>query len=165
MSSYWTREQWRNLVFSPMRASLAQARVPKVAPWNLRELSLRRRAPVLSENLTHSGEEVSPKRGTWRPCSYFSSSRLSERSSPEWENLLAWARPSAWARFGQECAQDLFSSLFLGVCYMFWLDCDVKAWNEWICMYWMVYGLVLISLTWSWHVTCMGCLHPDTLKS
>jgi len=36
----YTREQLRTLIFSPRRVSLAQARVPEVSPWSLRELSL-----------------------------------------------------------------------------------------------------------------------------
>ena len=60
----------------------------------LRELSLRRRALVLSESPSHLGEEVSPKwESATTPLFPSSSPRLGERSSPERENPLAWARP------------------------------------------------------------------------
>ncbi|QCD83184.1 hypothetical protein DEO72_LG2g3527 [Vigna unguiculata] len=57
-------------------------------PCCLRELSLRRRAPILSESLYCSDEEVSPKReNAQATVPLFSSSRLGEKSSPERETL------------------------------------------------------------------------------
>jgi len=54
----------------------------------LRELSIRRRAPVLSESPSRSDEEVSPKReDTESIVPLFSSPRLGERSSLEQETL------------------------------------------------------------------------------
>ena len=122
----------------------------------LRELSLRRRAPVLSEKPSRSGEEVSPKReNATTPLFHFSSSRLGERSSLEWENHLAWARPFSlsenWARI---CSCSVFFFV-LGCLPHVWLNKYVKAWNGWSCMYWMVYGLELISLAWLWYRTWM----------
>jgi len=58
----------------------------------LRKLSLRRWAPILSEKPSHSGEEVSFKRENAKaPLFHFSSSRLSEKSSPE-RKELAWVK-------------------------------------------------------------------------
>ncbi|QCE10790.1 hypothetical protein DEO72_LG10g2022 [Vigna unguiculata] len=57
-------------------------------PKLLLELSLRRRAPVLSEKSSRSVEEVSPKRENAKtPLFHCSSSHLGEKGSPERENL------------------------------------------------------------------------------
>ena len=120
------------------------------SPWNLR------RAPVLSESPSRSSKEVSPKRTRAKShYSHFSSFRLCERSSFEREDPLAWAGPFSlsenWARM---CLGVVFSSV-LGWLSHVWLDYYVKAWIEWFCMYWMVYGLKLMSLVWSWYGTWM----------
>jgi len=53
--------QWWDLLLSPKREWLAQARLVG-ADQGMHELSLRRRALVLSEPLSRSGERCSPKR-------------------------------------------------------------------------------------------------------
>ena len=94
-------------------------------------------------------------------------SRLSERTrrplfplfkfSPR-RKELAWARPFSlsenWVRM---CSGPVCFSV-LGCLPHVWLDYYVKAWNEWFCMYWMVCGMELMRLAWSWHVTWMGWL-------
>jgi len=106
-----------------------------------------------------SGEEVSPKRdNATMPLFHFSSSCLGESSSLERENPLAWAKPFSlsenWVRM---CPGPGFFSILRCFPHV-WLNYYVKAWNGWFCKYWMVYGLKLMSLTWSWHVTWMGWL-------
>ena len=51
-----------DLIISPKQVELAKARVLENPYQVLRELSLKRRALVLSERPSRSGEEVSPKR-------------------------------------------------------------------------------------------------------
>ena len=77
--------------------------------------------------------------------------------SPTWKEP-AWARPfslsESWAR---KCLDPVFFFVF-GCLPHVWLDCYVKAWDEWICMSKMVYGLWMMSLAWSWRVMSMGWL-------
>ena len=94
------------------------------------------------------------------PPFLFSSSCLGDRSSPERENPLISARPvSLSEKLGLD--ENVFSSVFtqlLDVCHMFGLITLLKhelgdyVWAK------MVHGLWWISLTWSWHVTCMEWL-------
>jgi len=88
------REQWRR---SDNLAQASGARLSesiRKPSQELRELSLRRRAPVLSERPSHSGKEVSPKwENATTPLFLFLSSRLGERNSPKRETHLTWARP------------------------------------------------------------------------
>jgi len=82
-----------SLVFLPgVFAQASKSRPSKStrsAPWDLRELSLKRQAPVLSESPSRSSEEVSPKGENVKvPLFHCSSSRLGERSSLD-RGLLA----------------------------------------------------------------------------
>jgi len=49
------------LVFSPKRARFAQARIAESSPWCCSSISLRRPKLVLSDALSRSGENGSPK--------------------------------------------------------------------------------------------------------
>ena len=76
---------------------------------------------------------------TRRPYSHFSSSRLGEKSSPNREN------PLAWARTGRECAHVLFSPLFLDDCHMFgWITMLKHELSDFACIEW--------SMSWRWWV-------------
>ncbi|QCD83287.1 hypothetical protein DEO72_LG2g3631 [Vigna unguiculata] len=55
-------KQWRDLLFSPKRDRLAQARLTGTYQGDTHELSLRRSALFLSEALSRSSERRSPKR-------------------------------------------------------------------------------------------------------
>jgi len=55
-------KQWRDLLFSPKRDRLAQARLTGADQGDAHELSLKRSALVLSEPLSRSSERCSPKR-------------------------------------------------------------------------------------------------------
>jgi len=55
-------KQWGRLVFSPKRACFAQARIAESLPWCCSSISLRRPKLVLSDALSRSGENGSPKR-------------------------------------------------------------------------------------------------------
>jgi len=104
-------------------------------------------------------EAISPKWENARvPLFPFSSSRLGKRSSLERENPLAWARPFSLSENWARMRQILFSSLFLYVCPMFGWITLLKYEMSGFCMYWMVYGLKLMSWVWSWHVKWLGWL-------
>jgi len=153
------REQWRK---SGILAQASDSRLSESIrnpPRCLRELSLRWWASVFSEKPSRSGKEVSPKReNATTPLFHSPSSRLSERSSYERGNPLAWARPFSLSKnWPRMCPSLVFFSV-IGCLPHVWLDYYDKAWNEWFFMYWMVYGLELMSLAWSWHVTWIGWL-------
>jgi len=54
-------KQWRDLLFSPKRDRLAQARLTGTDQGDTHELSVKRSALVISEALSCSGERCSPK--------------------------------------------------------------------------------------------------------
>jgi len=93
---------------------LAKASLAVLAPFCLRELLLRRWTPTLSENMSRSGEEVSPKRECVTvPLFLFASPHLGEGSLPERETLSPKWDSSAWARGWARMHQVPFSLLFL----------------------------------------------------
>ena len=130
----YTQEQWRTLIFSPRRASLAQARASEVHSWSLRELSLRRRAPVLSEIHLAQARRSRLSERTWKlPVSLF---ELSPRRKE-----LAWVRePSRLSKtflpeqgtVREVCLFCCFS--ILGCWPYVWIDYTFKAWIGWLCM-------------------------------
>ncbi|QCD96116.1 hypothetical protein DEO72_LG6g818 [Vigna unguiculata] len=62
MLDYLQEGQWPDLLLLPKRDQLARARLAKADQGDTHELSLRRRALVLSEALPRSGKRHSPKR-------------------------------------------------------------------------------------------------------
>jgi len=126
-ASFWVyfcvglHEQWRrshNLVQASGSRLSESIRKPSLV---LRELSLRRQVPILSESPSCSGKEVSPKQeSAIKPLFHFSSSRLGKGGSSKRGKPLAWARPfrlsENWARM-----LVLFLFLFLDVWHMFGL--------------------------------------------
>ena len=134
------RKQWRkydNLAqVSGARLSESIRKPSQV----LRELSLRRRAPVLSEKPSRSSEEVSPEQENvavplflFRALAQAKRACLSEAFQPQ-----------------RELGENVPRSCFL-LCSQMFVTCLTKfimfkhGMSD-FCMYWMVYGLALMSM-------------------